>query len=515
MTQGAGTERALRRAEVVATLSIAADLARGMPLETGLRSCLLATRLASLSGEAVETAVQTFNIALLVYAGCTAESDALISLVGNEHDFSRTVEPHIFGPRSKVASLTIRSMRDAHPGGLGLLSVARDLPKLKKTFETSNRTHCEVAQLLSDRLSLRSDVRKPLACVFERWNGSGGPNHTRGVDIPLPTRFLHVAQAVVLSSQTNGEGLAALKAAAGRSLDPDVVQLFIGNLDELTAPADTATWDEVLAAEPGDQSVLTDVETDRALSAVAAFTDMKSAYTLGHSTGVADLARSAAGICRLPSEDVVGVYRAALIHDVGRVAVSGLIWEKKAPLNEDDWEKVRLHAYQSERITARSPYLARIGRLASMHHERLDGSGYHRGSRAPELSPAARILAAADAYQAMTQERPHRPSLNANEAASTLRDEVQAGRMDPEAVAAVLEVTGHERGRVEHPAGLTDREVEVLRLLARGLTTKQIGSALSISVKTADRHIQNLYPKLGVSTRAAAALRAVEHGIVR
>jgi len=173
-----------------------------------------------------------------------------------------------------------------------------------------------------------------------------------------------------------------------------------------------------------------------------------------------------------------------------------------------------LHAYCTERVLARVPFLTAPVGLAAAHHERLDGSGYHRGTTAAGLAPAARLLAAADAYHAMTERRPHREALPAEHAAETLAKEAREGHLDADAVAAVLGAAGQPAPRFSRPAGLTEREAEVIALVARGLQTKQVARALGISVKTADRHIQNVYGKIGVSTRAAAAVFAMEHGLV-
>ena len=207
------------------------------------------------------------------------------------------------------------------------------------------------------------------------------------------------------------------------------------------------------------------------------------------------------------------VQRAAFVHDIGRVAVPVRIWNKPGPLTIDEWERVRLHAYQSERVLARSPFLSELSSVAAFDHERLDGSGYHRGFGGASLSPMARLLAAADAYHAMTEPRPHRPAMSRDEAADILNSEGRVGRLAPDAVAAVLDAAGHAPVRVERPAGLTEREAEVVGLLARGFQTKQVAAALGISAKTADRHVQNAYRKIGVSTRAAAAVFAMEHGL--
>src|SRR6185436_9854226 len=184
-----------------------------------------------------------------------------------------------------------------------------------------------------------------------------------------------------------------------------------------------------------------------------------SPYTLGHSTGVAALAAEAARRCGLPDADVIAIRRAGLLHDIGRVGVSAGIWGKAGPLSSREWEQVRLHPYHTERILARPHALARLGALAALHHERLDGSGYHRAAPASILTPSARILAAADTYQAMTELRPHRLARSAEDAATELRREAHAGRLDSDAVAGVLAVTGHgtHTGRRALVAGLSAR----------------------------------------------------------
>jgi HD-GYP domain-containing protein (c-di-GMP phosphodiesterase class II) len=175
---------------------------------------------------------------------------------------------------------------------------------------------------------------------------------------------------------------------------------------------------------------------------------------------------------------------------------------------------VRLHPYHTERVVLHPGFLASLAEPACAHHERLDGDGYHRRMSAPALTRAARLLAAADAFHAMGEPRPYRPGLSPKEAARLLSEEAHAGRQDSEMVAAVIEAAGQPAPQVERPAGLTEREAEVVGLLARGLQTKQVARRLGIAVKTADRHIQNAYRKIGVSSRAAATLFAMEHGLV-
>jgi putative nucleotidyltransferase with HDIG domain len=244
--------------------------------------------------------------------------------------------------------------------------------------------------------------------------------------------------------------------------------------------------------------------------------DLKLPFTRGHSSGVAALAEAAARGLGLAEADAVAVRRAGLLHDLGRVAVPNGVWEKPGPLTHGEWEQVRLHPYHSERILACSPVLAPLAPLAGMHHERQDGSGYHRQAAGAMVPLGARLLAAADAYHAMTEVRPHRPALDPAAAAERVRAEAAAGRLDPDAAGAVLLAAGHARSapRRAWPAGLSDREVEVLRLIARGASYRAVARDLSISPKTAEHHIGHIYDKIGVSSRAAAAMFAMEHDLL-
>ncbi|MGH2967652.1 MAG: HD domain-containing phosphohydrolase, partial [Solirubrobacteraceae bacterium] len=203
------------------------------------------------------------------------------------------------------------------------------------------------------------------------------------------------------------------------------------------------------------------------------------------------------------------------VHDVGIVSVPNGIWDKPGPLSAGEWERVRLHPYYTERVLERSRVLAPLALVAGSHHERLDGSGYHRGATAAQLSAGARLLAAADAYDAMTHDRPYRRALSAEDARTELSEAVRAGALEKRTVDAVLEAAGAAALDVRqgHPAGLSDREVEVLRLVAQGRTSKEIAKALVITEKTAGHHVEHIYAKAGVSTRVGAALFAMRHDL--
>ncbi|HSV38616.1 MAG TPA: HD domain-containing phosphohydrolase, partial [Nocardioidaceae bacterium] len=291
------------------------------------------------------------------------------------------------------------------------------------------------------------------------------------------------------------------------------VDLFCRDADAIFAELEAAEgWEAVLSLAPTVDRELGDDELDHALEAVADFVDLMSPYTLGHSRGVADLAAGAAAELGL---DVRTVRRAGLVHDLGRMGVANTVWDKRSKLDAGDVERVRMHPYFTDRMLASVPELAPLCAIAAQHHERLDGSGYPRGLTAESITPEGRLLAVADCYQAWSEPRPHRAAMDADAIAARLREAVRAGQLDGAAVDAVLRATGHRvRRNREWPAGLTAREVEVLRLLARGLSHAEVAETLVISRKTARNHAEHIYAKIGVSNRAMASLFASRHGLM-
>jgi HD-GYP domain-containing protein (c-di-GMP phosphodiesterase class II) len=514
--EGPAGGRRVRAAELIAALSLATDLGTGLPLEHGLQSTLVAMRLGDRLGVDSETASQTYYACLLFYIGCTADAEIAADLFGER--LVTHVTPVMFGSRPEMARGILGAL--APPGGhpaRRAVQIARRLPRAVRTRPRHLAALCEVAQMLTDRLGLPGTVRGLFAGFTERWDGRGEPGRSRGDEIPLPVRIVHVARDAAFQAMLAGDAAAArvVRRRGGGAFDPEIAGMLAGDAHEILAPGPGASaWEQVLEREPGAELMLEGETVDRALAAVGDFADLACPYLVGHSAGVAALAEAAAARCGFGESAVDSIRRAAHVHDVGRVAVPAGIWQKPGPLTPDEWERVRLHAYHSERVLARSPFLSALAPVASAHHERLDGSGYHRGAAGASLSPAARLLAAADAYHAMTEPRPHRPAAPPGRAGEELGREARSGRLDADAVGAVLEAAGQRAPRIARPAGLTEREAEVVGLLARGLQTKQVARTLGISVKTADRHIQNAYGKIGVSTRAAAAVFAMEHGLV-
>jgi HD-GYP domain-containing protein (c-di-GMP phosphodiesterase class II) len=292
------------------------------------------------------------------------------------------------------------------------------------------------------------------------------------------------------------------------------VRVFLATADEVLAPIEAADdlVDAVRASEPAPVLWFSTVDLERPCTALATFADLKGFHLIGHSPHVTELAVEAA---RLAGVDQVQDLRvAALLHDVGRAGVVSSIWDRPGPLGAADRERVRLHPHWTERVLSSTPVFVPLAPLASAHHERLDGSGYHRAARAADLPLSARLLAAADVLAAMTEDRPHRPAHTRDDAARMVQAEAVAGRLDPEMAAAVIEAAGARRPRGAWPNDLTDREVDVLRLTARGLSNKEIASSLVVSPRTVQNHLAAVYDKTGRRTRAGAAVFAVEHGLI-
>lgn len=510
----------LRLAEIIAALSRVTDLGMGQPAEQAIRTCLLATGLARRMGLAESDVRDVYYSTLLQHVGCTAYAHETAAMFGGDDIAARSSGSRIdfANPKEAFPFILFEVGRNASPFGRAramILAITRG-----QAFDRElSRANCEVAVQISRRLGLGDGVQAALNEIYERWDGMGNPRKLTRDDIALPARFVQVASQAMIFDQLGGPDVAieVIGRRAGIAVDPTIADTFLQHGRELLAEISAIDPSvAVIEHEPRPHHRITERQLDEVAGAFADMVDLKSPYFHGHSSGVARLAEAAAIQLGLPESEIARIRRAGLLLDLGRVGIANGIWDKPGPLTASEWEQVRLHPYHSERILSSAPMLAPLASLAGMHHERLDGSGYHRQVAAPMIPTGARLLAAADAYQAMTEERPHRPALTPATAAKHLRDDAAAGRLDTEAVRAVLEAAGHQvpRTQLNWPAGLSDREIEVLRLVARGCSNREIGDRLFISPKTVDHHVQHIYSKAGVSTRAGAAMFAMEHDLL-
>lgn len=514
-------QSSVRLAELMAALSLATDLGMGQPMEFALSSCILAVRLAEKCGYSDEALREVYYQALLRYIGCNAETDWLASIVGDEQQMRADFAQIDNGNVPAVLNTFIGAIRQANAGD-STLNIARAIGRgllASSHIQPMFAGHCEVAQRLAERFGFDKNIIYGLGQLYERWDGKGTPKGLKGEAIAPAVLVVTLAQDMVLFHRLGGvdAALHIARERKGGAYAPKLVEVFCTHAKELCQTLDQEpSWDIVLELEPGSKETLTEEQFDNACRAFADFVDIKSSYTLTHSSGVSDLAAEAARLSGLPASDETTIRRAALVKEIGRTGISSSIWEKTASLTDREWERVRLHTYYAERIFARTPALAKLGALASLHHERMDSSGYYRGLPSASQSLSARILAAADVYHALTEARPYRSAFQPEVAAQEVQKLVRAGKLDGDAVNYVLSAAGHhvKKAHKEMVAGLSEREIDVLRLLSRGLTIKQMAAQLVISEKTVDSHIQHIYNKIGVSTRAGATMFAMENKLL-
>jgi len=505
-----------RRAELLAALSLAIDLGLGQPLEHMLRSCLIAMQLADLVG------LTPLSGRPPTTGGCWRGSVAMptprsspAELFGNDIEF-RAASYEVDWRGAPFASLLLRHVGSGRALSTHTARLASFMVHARAQMIELISSHCRSAGNLAGRLGLPDHVSQGLTFTFERWDGSGLPSGAAGEQIPLGMRIVHLADVAEVHLRSGGvdAAVAMARQRSGTQFDPALVDIFCGHAQELM-PADDDAWQRAIQLAPDSDQVLTDGELDALLEAMGDFVDLKSPWTVGHSRVVAELAAQAGVGLGLDGAQVAALRRAGHVLDLGRMGVPNRVWGKTSTLSTAETERMRLHPYLTQRILARVDALRGIAQLAGAHYERLDGSRYPQGTSGAELRLPERVLAAADAYQSLCEPPPHRPAQGSHGAAVVLRGEVRAGRLDGPAVEATLAAAGQGRpARGSRPAGLTDREVDVLRLIARGCSAIEVGTELHIAPKTARNHIEHIYAKLNTSNRTGAALFALTHGLV-
>jgi len=505
----------VRLAEILTSLALAIDLGLGVPTQTVHRTALIAVRLARAAGLDDEDIIAAYYLTILRFVGCTATAHATSQFVDElalGNILVVTDEEFILEIARSLAAVMPEAEAQAIAQQMG---ASFDTPERAH----HHRNHCEAGELIAKRLGLGARVVDGLTHTWERWDGASTQKLAQGEEISLPMRLVQVAFQVGQDSISRGAAEIGqrVRVLAGKRLDPNLAALFAEDPEHFLADIEEMDLtQEVLDAEPGSPIWLTGEEIEIGLSAIADFGDLKSPHMLGHSRRVASVAAAAARAASMPAADVVQVSQAGLIHDIGRVGVQSSLLAKSGTLTRAEHERIRLHSYLTERIFADSPVLGPLGTVGCAHHERLDGSGYHRGLAAPALSAKARLLAAANAWCALTETRPHRQQMTEAEAATALSAQAKDGLFDRKAVDAVLTSTGQKGTHTRRAASiaLSEREIEVLQHVAREETNVAIAATLGLSPKTVERHVTHIYDKLGISTRAGAAIYAMENGLL-
>ena len=509
-------EGVTRLAEVLVALSLTTDLGSGVPFEKGLRTSVVASRLAQALDLSLGDRRAIYYAALLRSLGCTAHASVFAEMFDDDVAVQRELKTFDFSDPATRSAQTRRFAAWAGPERARELTdrFAAELPVQGAAL---GRGSCEVSAALGARLELPQGAIDALDEVYERYDGNGFPEGRQGEALTIAARVVHVAEQAVIADYEGGAGAAVARVGrqAGGRLDPEICARFAAHREPVLAALDDRDMlSAALRSEPPPELTVAAGGLDRVCTAFATFADLKGRFLLGHSTRVAELVDCAAELSGCDDAARGRLRTSALLIDVGRVGVSSAVWDRPGPLGPVEWERVRLHSYWTERILRRCSAFAHLAPLAAAHHERLDGSGYHRSAKGSELSAEDRLLAAADVFAAMTEERSYRPARSPSDAATALHEEVRAGRLDAVAAGAVVEAAGLPRRRTPWPNDLTDREVEVLRVLARGLSNRDIADTLVLSPRTVQHHLASVYDKIGLRTRAGAAVFAIENGLV-
>lgn len=509
----------VRLAELLGGLSLACDLADGFAPEKVLRTTILAMEIGKRHGLSRVDLHDAYYVTIFRYLGCTgfAHEEAHVYGAGDDIAVRRTMALADGAQPFFTISRIARGIGRSGPVAASVRAVARLLGDGVAVGRHA-RAQCETSIRLAKLAGLGERVQSALKHVCERWDGKGAPARIAEETIDIVTRVYHAADTLDLIATEQGPD-AALEEARKRSggaLDPKIAKTVARDGKAILATLATShPFEDFLDAEPTPHVVADDARIDDVALAFSQMADLKSVFTLGHSSAVAAVAERVAKAAGASDDEIRIVRRAGLLHDLGRVAVANNVWDKTGKLSVAEWERVRLHAYYTERVLWQAPALRPVAAIASAAHERLDGRGYHRALPASLATLGGRVLAVADVHVALRELRPHRPAMSVAEAKKTLLEEASAGRLDASLVRTLLDVeTGEAPRRGAWPKGLSDREVEVLRLLARGKTNKEIAVALGLSPKTVQHHVAHVYDKVGVESRAAAAMFATEAGLL-
>lgn len=484
--------------QAMGLLAIVGDLSMGQPIDGSERAARLAARVAAAAGADAAACEHARMVALLRWSGCTANAAGFATMLGDD-----------VGARHALVSRTLNAQQSA---------------RLRDTTELAE-IHCEVAGDIAAMMGLPAAVESGLRHVWEHYDGSGLPLHLRGDEVPNVVYHAALGGDLEILARVHG---------VDRALEM-IAQLgdvkYPARLVALVAPHARAWLDE-LEAEEARSSQPDFLPVSVPLTLVADMIELKLPWLAGYSRRVALLAQEAAQLAGLPEAQQRAVARAALLHGIGRAAVTNTVWERNGKLSAADWEAVRLVPYWTARAGSRIDGLGPDAQLASHVYERLDGSGYFRSLDASALGAPQRLLGVSAAWAALRSPRPWRAAHEPAAAQALLEAQVTGGRFDRATVDAVLAAAAGVRaapGNRSNAAGsangsagagaasratLSAREAEVLQRISLGESNKEAARAMRISPSTVRTHVESIFRKLDCSTRAAATLKALTLGLI-
>jgi putative nucleotidyltransferase with HDIG domain len=418
---------------VIGALSYALDIAEGQPPGHAVRSCLIGMRLAAELDLTAADRSDLFYALLLKDAGCSANANRMAMLFGADDRAAKATSKLVDWSDRRAAFLW--SLRTVAPGAglrrrLQVLRGIRDEGDVTRKFMEAR---CDRGAEIARMLFLSEQTAGAIRSLDEHWDGRGMPDGLRGEEIPLAARIMCLAQTAEVFHATGGLNAArdVVLRRRGRWFDPSLVDAFLGFCGDsdfwgaLEAP-DVSRWEPPDLALAGDEDRL-----DRIAEAFARVIDAKSPFTARHSERVAEVADGIAEALGFDLDERRTQRRAALLHDIGKLAVSNCILDKPGKLSDEEFRAIKTHPVHTLRILERAPCFAELADLAANHHEKLDGSGYPRSLEAGDLDLPMRVLAVADIYEALTADRPYRPPLAPEEALAIIDRDVPH-RLDPD-----------------------------------------------------------------------------------
>lgn len=461
-------------------ISQVGDLSMGQPLGHSQRVARLARLLAQAghgTGEHLQVAEQ---VALLRWSGCTANADGFAHLLGDDVDGRR-------------------AMLDLTLGADAMNAVHKATPLAV--------VHCEVSGEIAKTLELGAEVESGLCRVFETYDGTGRPLGLTHEHIPEVAYQVVLAGDLDILSRAHGVDAALnwIREQSDRRYPAALAALLVRHAKD---------WLAALQATP-DAVSASAIERPVSLTLVGDVIDLKLPWLAGYSRQVSQLAVEAARLWGLPDATQSNLGKAALIHGLGRAAVSNQLWNTAGPLPYGATERIHLVPYWTQKASRQISELTAPGEIAAHAYERLDGSGYFRGALGDAQCAECRLLAASVAWVALRSDRPWRPAHSESEAARLLKQEASRGLFDADICEAVIAAARGER-RLPQPKStlLTARECSILLEISRGASNKEVARRLDISPSTVRTHMESIFRKLGCSTRAAATLKGLTLGLI-
>jgi len=472
--------------DAIKALAFVGDLSMGQPVDHSARTAWIASRLAAAIGRDATAQGHAACVALLRWSGCTANAPEFSDLLGDD----------VGGRRAMLATAS-----------------ARDAAEFANSVGPLAEIHCEVSGEIARVLGMPDEVERPLRHIFESYDGQGKPAGLSAAQIPEAVFLVAIAGDLEIFSRVHGlhSALRHIAERADARYPAALVEAVESHaVDWLHALEQGAAAD----LQPPSRALK---DATAPLELIADVIDLKLPWMTGFSRRVAEAAAACAQRMGLDTPVREQVRRAALIHGIGRASVPNAVWDSPKARSEADRERLRLVPYWTERAARRIEALQAEAEIASFVDERLDGSGFFRGAKGAAIGTAERVLAAAAQWVLLQTGGPGRPALADGDAIAQLQREAEQGRLD---VAAVAALTGRERSAApaspadEAGALLSAREIEVLGRISLGESNKEAARSLGISPSTVRAHLENIFRKLGCTTRAAATLRALTLGML-